>query len=115
MRNALLFVLTLLGASLCFGAEVYPSKAVRVIVTFGAGSNPDFTARSISLQLSEQLGKSFVVDNRAGASGTIGYGIVGRSAPGGYKLSMAGSNFSILPGLDRSLPFDPVKDFTPIT
>ncbi|MBI4191023.1 MAG: tripartite tricarboxylate transporter substrate binding protein [Betaproteobacteria bacterium] len=115
MRNALLFVLTLFGASLCFGAEVYPSKAVRVIVPFAPGGSTDFTARVISLQLSEQLGKSFVVDNRTGASGTIANGMVVRSAPDGYTLMLADTSTTIVPGLFKSLPFDVAKDFAPIT
>ena len=115
MRNTLLFVLTLIGASLCFGAEVYPSKPVRVIVPYGPGGNTDIAARVISQQLSEQLGKSFVVDNRAGATGTIGTGIVARSAPDGYTLSMADTSWSIVPGLYKSLAYDVTRDFTPIT
>ena len=115
MRYAMLLVLTLFGASLCFGAEVYPSKAVRVIVAFGPSGTTDLTARLISQQLSEQFGKSFVVDNRPGASGAIGAGIVAKSAPDGYTLLMIEPNFSSLPGLNKSLPFDVVKDFTPIT
>ncbi len=115
MLNTLLFVLTLIGASLCIGAEVYPSKPVRVIVPYGPGGNTDIAARVISQQLSEQLGKSFVVDNRAGATGTIGTGIVARSAPDGYTLSMADTSWSIVPGLYKSLAYDVTRDFTPIT
>lgn len=119
MRNALLFVLTLFGASLCLGAEVYPSKAVRVIVPFPPGGSSDIVARVISQQLSEQLGKSFVVDNRPDASGTasgtIGNGIVAKSASDGYTLMIADPSFSTVPGLYKSLPFDVAKDFAPIT
>ncbi len=115
MLNAWLFVLTLLGASLCFGAEVYPAKAVRVIVSYAPGGTSDIVARVISLQLSEQLGKSFVVDNRAGASGTIGYGTVARSTPDGYTLTLVEMSFSMIPSLFKSPPFDVAKDFNPIT
>ena len=115
MRNALLLVLTLFGASLCFGAEVYPSKPVRVIVSYAPGGTSDIVGRVISQQLSEQLGKSFVVDNRAGASGTIGYGIVARAAPDGYTLTLVEMSFSMIPSLFKSPPFDVVKDFSPIT
>lgn len=115
MRTALLFVLALLGAALCFGAEVYPSKTVRVIVPFAPGASTDSTARVISLQLSEQLGKSFVVENRTGAGGIVGNGIVARSAPDGHTLLIASPAFAILPGMSKSLPYDTVKDFTPIT
>lgn len=115
MRNAWSFVLMLFGASLCFGAEVYPSKAVRVVVPFAPGGSTDFTARVISQQLSEQLGKSFVVDNRTGASGTIANGLVARSVPDGYTLMLADTSTTIVPGLFKSLPFDVARDFTPIT
>lgn len=115
MHNALLFVLTLLGASLCFGAEVYPSKPVRVIVAFAPGGTSDLTARVISQQLSEQLGKSFVVENRTGAGGIVGNGFAAKSAPDGYTLLIADTTLSIVPSLFKSLPYDVAKDFTPIT
>ena len=67
MRSVLLLVLTMFGASLCLGAEVYPNKPVRLIVPYGPGTTVDLIARVFSQQLSEQLGKTFVVDNRAGA------------------------------------------------
>ncbi len=115
MRNALLCMLMLLGASLCLGAETYPSKAVRVIVPFAPGGTTDFSARVISQQLAEQLGKSFVVDNRTGAGGSIANGMVARSVPDGYTLMMADPSTTIVPGLYKSLPYDARKDFTPIT
>ena len=115
MRNALLFVLTLFGASLCFGADVYPSKAVRVIVSYAPGGTSDLSARVISQPLSEQLGKAFVVENRPGASGTVGYGTVAKSAPDGYTLALVEMSFSMIPSLFKSPPFDVTKDFTPIT
>ena len=115
MRNAWLLVLTLLGAWPCFGAEVYPSKPVRVIVSYAPGGTSDIVARVISQQLAEQLGKSFVVDNRAGASGTIGYGTVARAAPDGYTLTLVEMSFSMIPSLFKSPPFDVAKDFNPVT
>ncbi|MBI4190615.1 MAG: tripartite tricarboxylate transporter substrate binding protein [Betaproteobacteria bacterium] len=115
MRNAMLFVLTLLGASLCFGAEVYPSKAVRVVVPSGPGSGSDIVTRLISLQLSEQLGKSFVVDNRTGASGTIASAIAAKSAPDGYTLLLVDTRWTIAPGLNKSVQYDVAKDFAAIT
>ena len=115
MRNALLFVLTLFGASLCSGAEVYPSKPVRVIVPFAAGSATDIAARVISQQLSEQLGKSFIVDNRLGAGGRIATDFVAKSLPDGYTLLMAEPGLVIQPAVNKSLPYDVIKDFAPIT
>ena len=115
MRNSLLFVLTLLGASPCLGAEVYPSKPVRVIVAFAPGATIDGTGRTISQQLSEQLGKQFVVDNRAGAGSRIGTELVARSAPDGYTLLMAEPSFVLQPSIAKSLSYDVIRDFTPIT
>ena len=115
MRNAFLLVTMLVGATLCLGAEIYPSKPVRVIVNQGPGGSTDFAARVIAQQLSDQLGKSFVVDNRAGASGIIGYGFVAKSPSDGYTLTMADATFAVAPGMQKTLPYDPVKDFTPIT
>src|SRR3990172_9222089 len=115
MRNALLLVLTLFGASLCFGAEIYPNKTVRVIVAFTSGGGTDLTARVISQQLSEQLGKSFIVDNRAGASGTIGFGLAAKATPDGYTLLLMDGSTTVVPGLFKSLPFDVARDFAPIS
>src|ERR1019366_58007 len=113
MRNALLFVLMLSAASLAMGADVYPSKAVRVVVPFAAGGSVDTTGRVISQQLSEQLRKPFAVENRVGASGTIGNEFVAKSAPDGYTLMIADTSTVIAAGLFKSLPFDVLRDFTP--
>ena len=115
MRNALLFVLLSLGASLCSGAEVYPIKTVRVVAPFAPAGISDIVARVISQQLSEQLGKTFIVDNRTGAGGIVGNGIVAKAAPDGHTLLMVNPAFTILPGISKALPYDTVKDFTPIT
>jgi tripartite-type tricarboxylate transporter receptor subunit TctC len=115
VHKALLFALTLFGASPCFGVDAYPSRPVRVIVTAAPGGVVDVTARIISQQLSEQLGKPFVVENRTGAGGIIGTTIVAKSTPDGYTLLLATPGFTIVPALHKSLPYDPVKDFTAIT
>ena len=105
----------LFGASLCFGAEVYPTKPVRVVAPFAPGGISDVVARVMSQQLSEQFGKTFIVDNRTGAGGVVGNGIVAKAAPDGHTLLMVTPAFTILPGISRSLQYDSVKDFTPIT
>lgn len=115
MRNALLLVLSLFATALCMGAEVYPNKTVRVVVPYGPGGNTDIAARVISQQLSEQIGRPFIVDNRPGATGTTGSATVAKSAPDGYTLAMADSSWSIVPGLYKALPYDVLKDFTSIT
>lgn len=114
MRNTVIFVFALLASTLCLGADVYPSKTVRVIVPFAAGGSVDTTARVISQQLSEQMSRQFVADNRTGASGTIGNALVAKAAPDGYTLMMADTSTAIAAGLYKSLPFDAAKDFTAI-
>jgi len=88
---------------------------VRIIVPFSPGGTSDLMARVMAQQLSEQLGQPFVVDNRAGASGLIGHGIVANAAPDGYTLATVDDSFSIVPSIKKELPYDPVKDFTFIT
>lgn len=114
MRTAWMLVLTLSQFSWCLAAEPYPSKPVRVLASFGPGSTADFAARVISQQLSEQMGRSFVVDNRPGASGTIGYNITAKSAPDGYTLTLGEVSMAMVSGLLKSLPYDVARDFTPI-
>ena len=97
MRNVSLLVLMLFGASLCHGAEVYPGRPVRIIVASVPGSTNDQVARLISQHLSEQLGKPFIVDNRAGAGGIIGQGLISKSAPDGYTLGIIEPGFTIHP------------------
>ncbi|MGZ5167758.1 MAG: Bug family tripartite tricarboxylate transporter substrate binding protein [Burkholderiales bacterium] len=99
----------------CMAAEHYPSRPVRIIVPFSPGGTSDLMARVMAQQLSEQFGQPFVVDNRAGASGLIGHGIVANAAPDGYTLATVDDSFSIVPSIKKDLPYDPVRDFTFIT
>lgn len=115
MRYALLLIVTLVSTSPCLGADDYPARTVRVIVPYGPGGNTDIAARLISKQLSEQLGKSFVVDNRPGATGTIGSTMVAKSAPDGYTIGLMDTSWSIVPSLYKSLPYYVLRDFVPIT
>lgn len=104
-----------LGAVSCFAQEPYPSRPVRVVVTAAPGGVVDVTARVISQQLAEQIGRQFVVENRTGAGGIIGSGYVAKQPADGYTLLMATPGFTIVPNLHKSLPYDPIKDFTAIT
>lgn len=118
MRNGRLFFVLLSTAwtiAPCPAQDIYPSRPVRVIVTAAPGGVVDVTARVISQQLTEQIGRQFVVENRTGAGGIIGSGFVAKSAPDGYTLLLATPGFTIVPNLHKSLPYDPVKDFTAIT
>jgi len=92
----------------------YPSKPVRVIVPFAAGGGADITARVLGQKFAESWGQQVVVDNRPGASGNIGHELVARAPGDGYTLLMASSAFAINPSLYARLPYDPVRDFTPI-
>jgi len=96
-------------------AQSYPNRSIRLVVPFTAGGGTDISARIVSQRLSEQLGVAIVVDNRNGAGGIIGTDIVAKSAPDGYTLGLVSSSHSINISLHKSLPYDTVKDFTPIS
>ena len=94
----------------------WPTKPVRIVVPFAPGGTTDILARATALELSKAFGQQFVVDNRGGAGGNIGADIVAKSAPDGYTLLMGTvGTQSINKWLYTKMPFDPQKDFTPIT
>ena len=95
--------------------DVYPSKPVRIVVSFAAGGPTDTVARVTGAKLGELLGQQFVVENKAGAGGNIGADMVAKASPDGYTLLMATvSTHAINPGLYKKMPYDPVRDFAPI-
>lgn len=97
-------------------AGSYPSKPVRFVVAFPAGSATDQTARLVAQQITKVTGQSVVVDNRGGANGFIAAEAVAKAAPDGYTvLVTTGTTHAANPALFRKLPYDPVKDFTPVT
>jgi tripartite-type tricarboxylate transporter receptor subunit TctC len=94
----------------------YPSRPIRWVVTFPAGGGTDIVARTLSPKLSEALGQPLVIDNRGGASGAIGTEIVARAAPDGHTLLFGTSGaLGVLPLLTSKLPYDPFRDFSPIS
>jgi len=96
-------------------AQTYPAKTVRVIVPSAAGGSVDTMARLLSQKLSEGMRQQFVVENRAGSGGVIGTEVVARATPDGYVLLAAYASHVINPTLYKKLPYDSVKDFSPIT
>ncbi len=96
-------------------AARYPVRPIRVISTFAAGGGGTLIARMIGQKINESWGVPLVIDNRPGAAGLIGTEIVARAQPDGYTLLWVFANFATNPGFYPKLPFDPIKDFSPIT
>jgi len=95
--------------------EKYPSRPIRVIVPSVAGGGTDISARMIAPKMSEYLGQSVVVENRAGAASIIGSDLVAHAAPDGYTLLMGISTLTINPSIHTKLPYDTVRDFAPVS
>ena len=97
-------------------AQNYPTRSVRIIVPFPPGGGTDIVARAVAQKLTDALGQTFLVDNRAGAGGTIGSEAAAKAVPDGYTLSIAASStHGAAPSLYPKLGYDPVKDFAPVT
>ena len=96
-------------------AQTYPSKPVRIMVPQSAGGSTDLVARPIAKGLGDAMGQNFIVENRPGAGSIIGSDAVAKAAPDGYTLLMVAASFSINPSVYVKLPFDPVRDFAPVT
>ncbi|CAN7682706.1 tripartite tricarboxylate transporter substrate binding protein [Pseudorhodoferax sp. LjRoot39] len=110
---------TLLAAALlpAFAAAQggYPNKPIRVVVPFAAGSTTDIIARAITDKMGQSMGQTLVVDNRGGASGTIGQQAVATAAPDGYTIMIHSSSHTVSPSTFAKLPFDTVADFAAVT
>lgn len=96
-------------------AAQWPSAPVRIMVPFAPGALTDLAARNIAAELSNQIGQQFVVENKGGAAGTIGTAEVAKARPDGQTLVFTDSSLTISPGLYRTLPYDVLRDFTPVT
>jgi tripartite-type tricarboxylate transporter receptor subunit TctC len=115
IRATLSAVLALSGLT-AVQAQSYPHKPVRLIVPFPAGGATDLFARTLSQKLSEKMGTTLVVENRPGAGGTLGSDLAAKASPDGYTLLLStSSTHSIGPNLNPRIPYDAVKDFTPIS
>lgn len=104
-----------LAAVMGAGAADYPSRPIRIIVPQSAGGSTDVAARVLTDKLTEVLKQNIVVDNRPGAGSLNGTETVAKSAPDGYTLLVIAASLTITPALQSNLPFDPVRDFAPIT
>lgn len=112
--GALLLAITL-GAMPALAQDKYPSKPIRLIVPFSAGGPTDIVARIIAARMADNLGQQVLVDNRSGAGGKIGSDAAAKAAADGYTLVLATvSTHSVNPGLYKTIPYDPVKDFEAI-
>ena len=110
-----LISLCLLGIG-CAMAQSYPSRSIRLIAPYPPGGGVDATARIIAHALSEQLGQQVVVENRSGATGRIGTEIVAKAPADGYTLLLgSGAPNAVVPSVTPNLPYDPIKDFAPIS
>jgi tripartite-type tricarboxylate transporter receptor subunit TctC len=96
-------------------AQDYPSRPVKIVVSYAPGGSNDVVARVVAPELQKELGQSFVVENRAGASGTIGADAVAKSPADGYTLFMGAGAHALAPSLYKKLPYDLVKDFAPVS
>jgi tripartite-type tricarboxylate transporter receptor subunit TctC len=105
------------GTGVAQAADVkYPTRPVRMLVSYPPGGPSDLTARLAAPHLSEALGQQFIIDNRGGAGGTLAVGLLTQAAPDGYTLLMsAGGEIVIAPNLRLKLPYDPTKDIIPIS
>ncbi len=115
----------LVGASLvCAGAyaqtgadpaQSWPSRSLRVVVPFTAGSGTDAVGRLVTERLATQLGQNFVIENRPGAGGTIGMAVVAKANPDGYTILVHSSSYTVTPTTYPNAPYDTLRDFSGIT
>ena len=114
-----LFSLLVLSAAMALPhvavAQAFPSKAIRLVVPFGAGGVADLTARTVAQKLSESLGQPVLVDNRPGAGGVVAGDLVAKADPDGHTLLLMSNGTAVTAGLFKSLPFDTLRDFAPVS
>lgn len=103
-----------LGAANAYSQDAWPSRPVRIVVPYAPGGAVDVATRKIAQKLGEQTGQSFVVENKPGATGTIGVSQVARAEPDGYTLVANDSTYALLPYIFKNLPFDHDKDLQPV-
>ncbi len=113
--SAVAAVVSLIGGSgLAVADPNWPSKPITIVVPFPAGGGTDAFARPLAAQLTKQMGKQIVIDNRGGAGGTLGAGIAAKAAPDGYTFFMGGAHHAIAPTMYQKLDYDIEKSFIPV-
>ena len=118
MKKLLSIVCAAAGLSLSAGsalAQTYPTKPIKIIVPFGPGGFTDVVARILGVKLGESLGQSVVIENKPGAGSMIGTDQMAKSAPDGHTLLIVSSTHVISPWIYKSVPYDPLKSFAPVT
>jgi tripartite-type tricarboxylate transporter receptor subunit TctC len=110
----ILRAIALLAIALQAHAQSYPTRPIRIVVPFGPGGFTDVAARILQKELAPAIGQPIVIENKPGAGSTIGTTDVARSAPDGYSLVMISTTHVISPHLYKQMPYDPIKDFTPV-
>ena len=103
-----------LSCTIAWGQAAYPAKSIRLVLPFPPGAPSDIIGRAVGNKLSQQMGVSVVADNRVGAGGNIGLGIVAKSPPDGYTIVVTTPAIALSPSLYLNLGYDPQKDLTPI-
>jgi tripartite-type tricarboxylate transporter receptor subunit TctC len=114
MKRTLL-VTVLLAITTGVASAAYPTRPIRLIVPYAPGGSSDIIARLYGQRLTETMGQTFVVDNRPGAGGVIGTSLLAKSTPDGYTLILQDMPHTINPAVYGEVPYDPLRDFTPIT
>jgi len=110
-----LSTLFVLCAAVAHG-QTFPNKPIRIVIPYPPGGGTDIVMRAVGPRLTERLGQPVVIDNRGGATGTIGSEAVAHAAPDGYTLlAHTNAGITILPHLNKALPYDPIRDFAPVT
>jgi tripartite-type tricarboxylate transporter receptor subunit TctC len=115
LRTACSLAAVILVASFPAAAQTFPTKPVRIIVAYPPGGATDIVARSIAPRAQEQLGQPVLIENQGGAGGKIGAQAVARSAPDGHTILLTVAGSHIISMFEKDMPYNPVKDFTPIT
>ena len=110
-----LLLIAALAGTVPLHAQTFPSKPLRIVVPFGAGGVADLTARTVGQKLAESLGQAVVIENRPGAGGVAAGDAVAKAEPDGHTLLLMSNGSAVSAGLFKSLPFDTVRDFTPVS